>query len=496
MKKRLLLLLPLLITNFFFAQDASDAMRYSLDNMNGTARFRAMGGAFGALGGDFSSIAINPAGSAVFMNNQASITVSNFNILNKSEFFGTNSKKNDNALDLTQLGAIWIFENEAENAKWKKITLAFNFESTNNFNNSILSYGINPNNSVANYFEYHANGLPSSIANKNFSFLEFGEQQAYLGLNGSIIAPIPGNTTNQYQSNLTGSSDFYQENAVKTTGINGKFSINSATSFKDILFLGVNLNLHSIDYTRSSSFYEDYADSPNHDFDAGVQALRFTNDLYTYGAGFSFQLGAIAKINQNIRAGLSYESPTWYTLNDELLQTLVVDCAECSTENPFYVDPGITILYPSYNLRTPGKINGSFAYIFGRRGLISVDYTYKDYSTSKFKPNYLSDVNSEINNSFAAASEIRVGGEYRIKDFSLRAGYRFQESPYKNGKNIDDLNSYSTGLGYNFGDFKIDLAYTLAKRKSQQSPFSRGLTDVSNISTTNNNITATILFEL
>jgi len=492
--KQLFLLMSLICITSIQAQDASDAMRYSIDNMNGTARFRAMGGAFGALGGDFSSIAINPAGSAVFITNQASITASNFNIKNKSDFFGTKSNMNDTALDLTQIGALWIFDNGKEDAKWKKISLAFDFESTNNFNNSIYSTGINPTNSISNYFNYYANGLPANIANGNYQFLDYGEQQAYLGLNGSIIRPVAGTTTNEYESDLTATGNFYQENAIKTTGFNGKLSINTATSFKDILFLGLNINLHSIDFTKSTSFYEDYNGSPNQDPSTGVQALRFTNDLYTYGAGFSFQLGAIAKLN-DLRAGLSYESPTWFTLNDELLQTLAVDCPDCATQNPFYVDPNITIVYPTYNLRTPGKINGSLAYVFGRKGLLSIDYTYKDYTNSKFRSG-ASDVNAEIKNTFTAASEIRIGGEYRIKQWSLRGGYRFQESPYKNGKTIGDLNSYSTGLGYNFGDFKVDLSYTLAKREYEQAFFSRGLTDAAQINSTNNNVSVTVLFEL
>ena len=48
----------------------ADAYRYAIDNTTGTARFRALSGAMGALGGDLSAININPAGSAVFANNQ------------------------------------------------------------------------------------------------------------------------------------------------------------------------------------------------------------------------------------------------------------------------------------------------------------------------------------------------------------------------------------------------------------------------------------------
>ena len=41
----------------------NDALRYAVNNLTGTARFRAMSGAFGAVGGDLSLLYINPAGS-------------------------------------------------------------------------------------------------------------------------------------------------------------------------------------------------------------------------------------------------------------------------------------------------------------------------------------------------------------------------------------------------------------------------------------------------
>ena len=48
-----------------------------MDNTVGSARFQSMGGAFGALGGDLSAININPAGSAVFIDNQYELSFSN-----------------------------------------------------------------------------------------------------------------------------------------------------------------------------------------------------------------------------------------------------------------------------------------------------------------------------------------------------------------------------------------------------------------------------------
>ena len=45
------------------------------------------------------------------------------------------------------------------------------------------------------------------------------------------------------------------------------------------------------------------------------------------------------------------------------------------------------------------------------------------------------------------AVELRIGGEYRIKQTSLRAGYRYEQSPYENSNYISDLTSEEYPLG-------------------------------------------------
>ena len=84
MKKYIFLLALGLTAGAAQSQEIADAMLYSQENLNGTARFRAMSGAFGALGGDLSSINVNPAGSAIFSNNQMGLTLSSFNTKNNS----------------------------------------------------------------------------------------------------------------------------------------------------------------------------------------------------------------------------------------------------------------------------------------------------------------------------------------------------------------------------------------------------------------------------
>lgn len=500
MKKLLHLIFAVLTFSLAQSQEIPDAIRYSQENLSGTARFRAMGGAFGALGGDLSSINVNPAGSAIFSNNQLTLTLSNFNTKNNSNYFGTNTSASDNSFDLNQTGGVFVFRNQSSSSNWKKFSMAINYENTNNFDNSVFSAGINPTNSVDGYFLSYANGVPlDDLDNSSYGELDHGGQQAYLGYQAYVINPVTNLPNNmQYTSNVTAGGNYYQENSIYSTGYNGKLSFNAATSYKDKLYIGLNLNSHFTDFAQSSSFYE--RNNNPLTLEHTVTNLRFDNNLYTYGTGFSFQIGAIAKVTNEVRLGLAYESPTWYNLSDEFSQSIVAVSANLAGElPPDVVDPQLINFYAPYELNTPSKFTGSFAYIFGKTGLISIDYSIKDYGNTKFQPendSYFRNVNNEMNNILATSGELRLGAEYKIKEWSLRGGYRFEEDPYKNSSIIGDLNSFSAGLGYNFGMFKMDFAYTYAERNSQQGFFNQGFTDGARINTTNNNVSMTLLFEL
>ena len=500
MKRKIFLLISGLTFGIAQSQEITDALRYAQDNLNGTARFKAMSGAFGALGGDLSSLNINPAGSAIFINNQIGVTLNNNDIKNKSTYYGSTITENNNSFDLNQVGGVFVFKNQNPNSNWKKIAVGINYDNTNNYNNSIFSAGTNPTNSIDNYFLSYANGIPLNVLeDSNYGSLDYSTQQAFLGYQGYIINPETSNSNNtQYQSNVAQGGNYYQENSVYTRGYNGKLSFNASTSYKDRLYLGINLNSHFTDFRQSSLFYEDNNNTLGSDYK--VTKAQLSTELYTYGTGFSFQLGAIAKITNELRLGLAYESSTWYHLSDELSQKLITVSSNNNGSLPSdVVDPRVTNVYEPYKLQTPSKITGSFAYVFGKSGLISIDYAIKDYSTTKFKPendSYYNVLNNSMSNILDSTGELRIGGEYKIEKLSLRAGYRYEQSPYKNGTTIGDLTGYSGGLGYNFGSTKIDLAYAYAKRDSQQVFFSQGLTDAAKINAINNNVSLTLLFEL
>ncbi len=512
MKKVFSILITGLTVFSIQSQNINDALRYAQEDITGTARFRAMGGAFGALGGDFSSLNVNPAGSVIFANNQIGLSLSNYNTNNKSNYFGKNTSENDSAFDANQAGGVFVFNNPNQKTNWRKFALGVNYDNVKNMKNSIFSAGTNSTNSIDKYFLYYANahgmlsGIPLHfLENSYFEDLNYEDQQALLGYQSYVIDPVDNTNPNNslYISNIPNGGNYYQENELVSTGYNGKLSINASAQYTDKLSFGINLNSYFTDYRQSSSFFESNTNQKNADPQRTINKLRFNNELYTYGTGFSFQLGAIFKPIKVLRIGLAYESPTWYRLNDETSQNITVSGygLQQTPDTNIYsnagYNPNIILISEPYHLQTPGKLTASLACVFGKKGLISFDYTVKDYSKTQFRPNNeFTETNLQMENVLDVANEFRIGAEYKIKKFSLRGGYRFEESPYKDGKTVGDLTGYSGGLGYNFGRFKLDMAYSYSERDSQQAFFSQGLIDTATITSKNNNVTLSLAFEL
>jgi Outer membrane protein transport protein (OMPP1/FadL/TodX) len=505
MKIKNLVLVFAFVSCKIVAQTADDVMRYSQSNLYGTARYTSMAGAFGALGGDLSAINSNPAGSSVFNNNQFGLTLNRMKNCNESNYFGTLADDNDTSFDLNQAGAVWVFENYNDKSNWKKFSFALNYENTKNFDNSFYSTGLNPDNSIANYYIDYANGIPLEIIrDTNFEDLNFREQQAHLAYYSFVIEPQNNSNSNtNYLSNVLFDGNYTQTSSIVETGNNGKFTINFSSQYTDKWYFGFNFNTHFSNFRQSSIFVETNKNTVGNG--RYIERTEIYNSLSTKSNGVSMQFGTIYKPTESVRLGLTYDSPTWLRLEDRLTQSISsINGGGFKNANGFdvdrflTVDPALEIIYPEYDIRTPAKWTGSFAYVFGKKGLISVDYALKDFGNSKLSPNSdFSIDNEEIKQTFRQnASEIRLGGEYKIEKWSLRAGYRYVQSPYKNSLTISNSNTYSGGLGYNFGNTKVDVSYTGTKRDSQQRFFSEFFNDKANVKSNIGNVYLTLLFEM
>ncbi len=492
--KKYLTFIVLLSCAMASAQNIGDVLRYSQENLQGTARFQGMGGAFGALGGDLSALNINPAGSAVFRNSQFTVSGSSYNTDNSSTYFGTSINANNNNLDINQVGGVFVFKSN-NGSDWKRIAIALNYDLVQSFDDEFSVSGTSDQ-GIDNYFLDYAGGVPyGSILLQDGEYIEdgylnigetqgFQDQQAFLGYYGGIIDPVDqNNDTSTYISNASYNT-VNQDYSRFTSGYNGKFNVNLGTQYKNNLYLGASLNFHTVSYEQLDELREGGYNS-----DSPIKTSRFSNFLHTEGSGFSFNLGAIAKLNQNIRVGGSYQSPTWYRLTDDFSQQINSNLAD---DNINFINHNVVNVFEAYTIKTPSKLTGSMALVFGKDGLLSFDYSYQDMSQAELRPvsdSAFSGVNSTIANNLGKVSSIRVGGEYRIDQVSLRAGYRLEQSPYANGNNIGDLNGYSGGIGYNFGRSRLDLAANRIEQDYNMQLFDAGLTTPALINKKNTNVT-------
>ncbi|UOB16544.1 OmpP1/FadL family transporter [Abyssalbus ytuae] len=505
MKNISILLATVFVAMTANAQNINDVVELGNENLIGTARFQAMSGAFGALGGDLSAININPASSAVFNNNFFTVSGSNYNVKNDASYGnGLTYSEKDNNFDLNQLGAVLVLKNSNDNEGWKKIALAFNYDMVNNYDNEFFAQGSSLQ-SINQYFLNYAQGQalgPILIQPGEFiedaylnigADLGYGPQQAFLGYFGGVIDPVDENNDNNVDYEPTGDfSEFVnQEYYVNTTGYNSKLTVNFATQYGENLYMGLALNFNILDKEKLTAFYEN-----GYDASSSLQFVSFDNLLRTYGNGFSFSLGGIAKLNDIVRLGASYQSPTWYNLTDELSQRINSTLAHDQID---YINFSLVNVFPDYKIQIPGKLTASAALVFGKEGLISFDYGYQDMSNAKLKPTSdpaFAFENDKIENELKAVSSIRVGGEYRFKQLSLRAGYRFEESPYENGTALGDLNGFSLGAGYDFGRSRIDLGFSQLQRDINYQLFETGLTNAASIDNKSTNVTLSVSFNL
>jgi len=503
MKKKIFILTALLAVGFSNAQNIQDVVRSTTDEPIGTARYLAMSGAFTALGGDLTSVGINPASSAVFLSGSGSVSLGILDNANDT-FYGNGLARGiETDAALNQAGGVFIFDTYNEDSPWKKFSIGLNFDNTNNYDNYIVANGISGT-SISNFFLSEAQGVPlellqlqdgESIADL-YSFLGETEgvaaQNGFLGFQGFLIDAIDENPDNTSYVNAVTGNSFDQEYTKETSGYSGKYTLNIGTQYTDNIYFGVNLNTHTINYRERKTFQE-FANSPN----PSIDYVLFEENLASSGSGFSAQIGAIAKIQNNVRLGISYETPTWYSIDQETTQSLrtVSDI----DNRDIQLNPRVINVFETHELKTPGKLQVGAAYIFGKKGLLSFDYSVKDYGNSTLEvfddPTPFQDLNAEISNTLTTASTFKVGGEYRFKDMSFRAGARLEESPYENKDIVDDLTGFSLGFGYNFGNYFFDLGYSFSEQNSSQQIYN-GLS--SGISTENNrnNFVATLGFNL
>ena len=389
---------------------------FTNQQINGTARYNAMSGAFGALGGDISSMDINPAGAAIFIFSEFGLSLSTNELMTTSSFYDGTSIHENNHGNLNQAGGVFVFNNYGANRNgWGKVAVGFNYSIANDFENF---WSVSGN---SNY--------PTWIEDPNDNTI------LYMNSDGQYFEST-------------------------TTGRNNKYTFSVASQYNDNLYFGASLHTYDIDFYQQI-FLEEY----NYNQSNEVLEASLLQELITYGDGISFNFGLISIPSENVRFGLAYQSPVWYTLAEDYID---YDLEVYLSNTDELISDFSGTNFFDYKLRTPSKLTGSFGYIFDKFGLISVDYSYKNYSNIQLSGANFSDENQQFSNDLESTGELRIGTEWRFNNLSIRGGYHTEKNPYKNSLDTDDLTGYSLGAGLKFRGLKIDASY---QNSNQTAPY-------------------------
>lgn len=483
-----LLCLPL------FGQSLSNALIYNQTSFEGSARFTSMGGAYTAIGGDLNAMTINPAGSSIFAFSELGLSINTVNSDLESSYFGSQLQSTNEKFSIDQFGLVFVLK-ETQIEGWSKISFGFNYQKTHNFKVGYKASGYNPNNGLDNYFLHYADGLfldtISQLDGEDFDQaytdigqtenLGFAAQQALFGYEGYVISPIPlesdpenfnnANIQNYSSNTLPAGNGYFHEFHNDMRGSANKYTFNMSAAYNNKFYIGLNINTHKIEHRQSLDFFES-----NYATDSFIQAMRFNNQLVTTADGLSFNFGMIYKLNSNLRLGMSYESPTYYTVFEEIRQFLVNEDIDGVV---LELNPKIDLLFPEYNLKTAGILRTGITYIFSDKAILSADFSSKSNQNIRFDPredSFLAELNQKAENQLQTSNILQIGGELRVTpQLSLRVGY-IEESASR--KDFDNGYSMQTaGFGYSFGSKNLDFSIRRGTLSDSQKVFDAGFTD-------------------
>ena len=474
MQKLLFTLLSILLLYNSNAQTEIDALRYSQADIVGTARFSAMAGAYGALGGDFTTLSYNPAGIGFYQFSELIFTPAIGNVVATTYFGGGKNEDEKFHSNFSNFG--YVVSSPKSSKEWKRINLAFGYNRTANYKKRAYISGENNSTSMIDNFVSNAQG--NTIDNLN-SFTEL------LAWNTYLFDPLDTIDNGNYISNLNSLLRKNQEKVINSSGSLGEYVFSIGTSYEDIIYLGATIGIPSIDYYEKSN----YTESEFNDTAAHLQNFEYDEELTTTGRGFNLKIGIITRINNWIKVGAALHSPTIYDMEDTYSNAITAVWNDTLgtryDSSPFG--------YFNYELKTPWKAIGSVAINIKKQGLISADIEIVDYTSAKFNSDSykFSDENEVINSLYTKATNIRFGGEMKYKPFRIRAGYALYGSPYKANSEFGN-ESFSFGLGVDKGHFIADFAYIVSEGSDEHFMYSSYLVDSATITSTKHNFLVTI----
>ena len=435
------------------AQDLADALRYSGFQVQGTARSGGMGNAFGALGGDFTSVSINPAGIGLYRSGELTLTPTFGQTQVESSYLG--SKMNDSKYNFSFNNISYVTAINTSNRSETgivSVNVGIGYNRLKDFNSTAITKGHNVQGSFLDYVASNAN------------IGDWSDYYEQLAWDTDLLLKDDNNV--YWHDVAEAGYGQSQQKSISKQGAIDEYSLALGLNFNHKLYLGASVGIMDIYYKETSQLteWDENNDIPY------FNEMQFDSYLRTSGTGYNVKLGVIVKPTNEIRLGASIHTPTFYNLHDvfdtEMNSYITYDDgSERYNAVPEYISEY------DYDLETPLRATISGAFVIAKKGLLSVDYEYVDYGSANLRRggdgyNFVPE-NQEIAEAYRSVGNLRLGGEYKMTEaISLRAGYELYPSAYNSEAfgadqpNADaNLNILSAGLGYRQGGFFFDVAY-------------------------------------
>lgn len=489
--------------------------------MKGTARFMGMAGAFGALGGDLSTLSQNPGGIGVYRNSEVGIT---FDLDCQSSRSKTNLGSFDNdrtKFMVNNVGGVWTLK--LNSTAVPNINIGISYNKAASFSRKYKG-NIGLGNSISNYIAAlsNANGVAEgevSIDNGN-PYNSNAPWISTLGFQGYLMTPYfpdpNSDLTEWYGQWVNGKTSGIGHFDVTESGGVDEYNIAVGGNINNIVFWGMDFGITSLSFKETSEWGEDLTNAWVNGMMVDNNTFRYGNRYSAWGSGFNYKFGVIVKPIQELRIGFAVHTPTWYNMTESYIGGIQFNNPDRNWQFQTVETNNGERGSDSFNFRSPMKLIASVAGVIGGRFILSADYEWQPYTQMRFsapsgydgwyddewyddywdgiwmKPSPLApetrsgvfeagdpfyNSNKEIKSYYRAQNSLRIGAEYRVTSrFSVRAGYSFVSAPtsvkaYNNETEIytsgtltnyrfNDVTNYITcGLGYKISHFYADLAY-------------------------------------
>ena len=216
MKTYFYIAISLIAISKTYAQEPVDALRYSWTTPNGTARNQAIGGASASLGGEFSTLFVNPAGLGFYKTDELVITPGYNLYNNKGTYKGGLSDTKHNKFNLGASGLLFSFNNYP-GSRVRNFTVALGVNRSADFNSNIFYKGTNNKTSYSE--KYLEELIHNNVQDPNRAATEYPYSSS-LALNTYLIDTIraTNGSVAGYKSLATVATGLDQENNITSTG--------------------------------------------------------------------------------------------------------------------------------------------------------------------------------------------------------------------------------------------------------------------------------------